>query len=105
MPCYASFYRTLPTDFFPTEILFFFFEKIILKSLNSMLYMIRSIPAVSFLHVVVYMVRHLHRQVSVRYNSLFNLVYTGRLFLCYVLDESIYLFRDVGCILSLLFYF
>ena len=33
-----------------------------------------------------------------------NLLYTGRLFHCYMLDASICHFRDVGSILSLLFY-
>ena len=34
-----------------------------------------------------------------------NLLYTGRLFLCIMLDESICHFRGVWFILSLLFYF
>ena len=35
----------------------------------------------------------------------FKPLYTDRLFYCYMLDESICHFRDVGSILSLLFYF
>ena len=34
-----------------------------------------------------------------------NPLYTGRLFHCYMLDESIFHFRDVRSMLSLLFYF
>ena len=34
-----------------------------------------------------------------------NPLYTGRLFHCYILDESICHFNGVGSILSLLFYF
>ena len=34
-----------------------------------------------------------------------NPFYTGRLFHCYLLDESTCHFRDVGSIMSLLFYF
>ena len=35
----------------------------------------------------------------------FDPLYTGRLFHCYSLDESICHFRSVGSVLSLLFYF
>ena len=34
-----------------------------------------------------------------------NPLYTGGLFHCYILDESIFHFRDVGSFLSILFYF
>ena len=37
--------------------------------------------------------------------SLINPLYTGGLFHCHILDESICHFRGVGSILSLLFYF
>ena len=36
---------------------------------------------------------------------LFNSLYTGGLFHCYILDESICHVRGIGSILSLLFYF
>ena len=36
--------------------------------------------------------------------NLINPLYTGGLFHCYMLDESIYQFMGVGSILSLLFY-
>ena len=35
--------------------------------------------------------------------SVFNLLYTDRLFYCYLLDESIFHFRDVGSVLLLSF--
>ena len=51
----------------------------------------------------------MHKPVLIAHRVMFKVIvdidplYTGRLFHCFILDESIYQFRGVGCILSLLF--
>ena len=66
---------------------------------------VRTEPAVIVWMVAVLVYQALEENYVKIVGSSINPWYTGRLFHCYILDESICHLRDVRSILSLLFYF